>query len=477
MTVGRRILANAAAFGSLEAGTQVANLVIVVLLTRRYGLESLGSYAFAMALGSTLATFVGLGATGFAMRELAREPARARWLLAALGPPQYLLAALLLTAAVAWAEVMQPDQGAATAVMAILCAQCLERFTNFQLAPQMAAERFGRVALLGLAERTLALLAFATLAERGASFAAACLAFPLTSLAALGIAAGWTRRTTPPAAARPATGERIAAVRAALPFLWSVAITTLYQRGGLLVLTAAGGAAAAGTFAAGERLLVPCAMLYGTFATAALPALARLSGDAARLRDLATRCLRLVLLATVGLATVTASVAEPLVQRVWGTSPPGAVDVLRVLAAATALRAMTSLLSVIGQALGAERDVARLRGVALLGFAVLSTPASAHFGALGLAGASGITDLALVLGMLSSLRRTRGLHLAVGGVLRLFAAAALVLPVCAALPAQPLPTAALIAAGVFTAAMFASGCVRPGDVTALGVLLRDRRAA
>ena len=130
MKAERRILGNSALLGMLEGAGQLVNLALVVLLARAYGLEALGAYSFAMALGMVLGTFAGLGATSYATRELAREPARSAELLALLGPPQraaVLAAMVAFTVAALW----WPGAGeSGAAVAAIICtggSHCLQR--------------------------------------------------------------------------------------------------------------------------------------------------------------------------------------------------------------------------------------------------------------------------------------------------------------------------------------------------------------
>lgn len=476
MNTERRILGNSALLGLLEAAGQVVNLAMIVLLARHYGLEALGAYSFAMALGVLLATLAGLGATSYATREMARDPSRAAMLLAALAPPQraaVLGGAALLAAGYAFGAAS--PSGAAIALVA--SGHLVTRLSNLYLAPSMAGERFRPVAWLGLGERVLALALFAALAAAGAGFAAACLALPGASLVALAIARRRARRELRGPWPRASLQASLAAVRASLPFLWTLLIATLYQRGGLLLLTAVGGTTAAGVFAAGERLLVPCAMLYGSFAAAAFPAYSRLAHDAPRLQALATRCLRIVLLPTVALAAMLAILAPQLVSLVWDTPVPGAVPVLRVLAVGVVLRAIAALLSIHCQALGAESRAVRVRGAMLLAFALLALPASALAGAVGLAAAMLVSDLVLVAGLVTVLRRQQRQGPAIGAMARPPAAAALAALLCAQLPPLPLPALAAATAALLTAALLLSGSLRLQDLRFLRDLLRGRSPA
>ncbi|MCP5328914.1 MAG: oligosaccharide flippase family protein [Steroidobacteraceae bacterium] len=476
MTTTGRILGNSALLGALEAAGQLVNLAMVVLLTRRYGLEALGVYSFAMALGVLLATLAGLGATSYATREMARDPARAAALLAALAPPQRLAVLGGIVVLALW-SVSALAPAAAMAIALVASSHLLTRLTNLYLAPSMAGERFQLVAWLGFGERGLALAVFAALAGAGLDFDVACLALPAAALIALLIAHRQARRDLPGPWPRATPAASRTAVRAALPFLWTLLISTFYQRGGLLLLTAIAGTAAAGVFAAGERLLVPCAMLYGSFASAAFPAYSRLAHDAPRLQELATRCLRIVLLSTAALAAMLAVLAPQLVQLVWDLPVPEAVPVLRVLAIDIVLRASIALLSIHCQALGAEARAAHMRTAMLLAFVLLALPASALAGSTGLAVAMLASDLALVAGLWVLLRRQQHQGPTIAILLRPLLAAALAAWACTLLPPLPLPALAATAAGTIAAALLLSGSLRLQDFRLLRDLLRDRSPA
>jgi O-antigen/teichoic acid export membrane protein len=156
---------------------------------------------------------------------------------------------------------------------------------------------------------------------------------------------------------------------------------------------------------------------------------------------------------------------------------PGAVPVLRVLAVGVVLRAIAALLSIHCQALGAESRAVRVRGAMLLAFALLALPASALAGAVGLAAAMLVSDLVLVAGLVTVLRRQQRQGPAIGAMARPPAAAALAALLCAQLPPLPLPALAAATAALLTAALLLSGSLRLQDLRFLRDLLRGRSPA
>ncbi len=476
MTAERRILSNSALLGGLEGIGQALNLAMVVLLTRAYGLSALGAYSFAMALGVALATLATFGSTSYATREIARDGGRAAALLATLGPLQTGAALAGIAALAAWASLSAAVPHG-NAIAAVAASHLISRLGVLYVAPLIAVERFGRAAWLSLLERLLGLGMFVLASSRGADFANATLALPLAALVSAGLACASLRRHRKGWSSSAGAVRTADVLRASMPFLWTAVVATLYQRGGLLLLTAFAGTLAAGTFAAGERLLVPCAMLYGTFAAAAFPAFARLAGEPPRLQELAARCHHISLLVTLGLATLTALLAPPVIEIVWDHPVPGAVPVLRVLALGVVLRSMSALLGAQCLAVGAENEAAKVRVLVLLAFAALAIPATRFAGALGLAVAATLSDLLLVVGLSATLRRRGQRAISFATAARPVAAAATAAAVFAALPAWPMPGQLAAATGLLGVAMFVSGSIRLHDLRFLEALLRGRSPA
>jgi len=474
MTAERRILGNSALLGALEGIGQVLNLAMVVLLARGFGVTALGAYSFAMALGVALSTLASLGATSYAIREIARDHGRAGVLLAAIAPAQASVALAGVATLACWAALSAGDAPQASAIASVAASHLISRLGALYQAPSIATERFGRAAGLNLLERVLALGLFSAASAAGAGFVAATLALPTAAIVAVALSWTWMRRDWAGAWRTHGTIRTVEAVRASLPFLWTAVVSTLYQRGGVLILTAIGGTLAAGTFAAGDRLLVPCAMLYGTFAAAAFPALARLGHEPARLRELAGRCQRISLLVTAGLSALIALIAPELVESVWGHPVPGAVPVLRVLALGAVLRSMAALLAAHCQALGAEAEAARVRVWVLLAFVMLAIPATRFAGALGLAVAAATSDLLLCTGLSACLHRRDQLALSVAILVRPVMAVAVAAAIAYRLPTLPVLGQATMIAALLAATMFASGSVRLHDLKFLLALLRGR---
>jgi PST family polysaccharide transporter len=476
MNAERRILANSALLGGVEVIGQALNLAMVVVLARAYGVSALGAYSFAMALGVVLATLATIGTTGYAIREIARDGSRTVALLATLGPVQAgaVLAGVAVLAA--WAAISSGVPHG-PAIAAVAASHLISRLGALYVAPLAAAEQFGRASWLGLLERVLGLGLFLLASSRGADFAGAAIALPVAALVSASLAWGSFRRHLPRHPPSAGAVRAIDALQASLPFFWTAVVATLYQRGGLLVLTAFAGTLAAGTYAAGERLLVPCAMLYGTFAAAAFPAFARLAGDPERLQEVVARCHRISLLVTLGLASLTALLGPRLVDLVWDHPVPGALTVLRVLALGVVLRSMSALLGAQCQALGAESDVAKVRILGLLGFVAMAIPATLFAGALGLAVATAISDLLLLAGLSAALRQRGHRPVSIAAAARPIAAAAAAAAIFLLLPAWPLPVQMAAAAGLLGVAMFVTGSVRLHDLRFLATLLRGRSPA
>lgn len=101
----RRLMTGVVALGAATVFAQVVGFAVIVVMARRLGAESLGSFSFATSLAGYFAIPATFGVTSLAIREMAREPDRAQetmgeviLLQAVLCVVPYLAAVLLASA-------------------------------------------------------------------------------------------------------------------------------------------------------------------------------------------------------------------------------------------------------------------------------------------------------------------------------------------------------------------------------------------
>jgi len=380
--VERRVLINTAVLGVGEAVGQLANFAFVVVLARRYGVEIFGWYSFAMALGVVLALFVSLGGVGYVTRELARDAVGAQAIFDSLRPLQMASGLIVWLVIVAVATLSDVTPGEMWVIVIVGAYQILLKMTSLYLAPAAARQRPLAVAVVGGGHRVLVAILAGVAILLGLDAPVALLAMPIAALVALLVARAHTDRY---ATTAEATVDRLHVIRASLPFLGTSMLAVIYSRGGLLLLTVMGGETATGLFAAADRLLMPIYMVTAVFATALLPTLATLAAEPERMSELARRCLRLVLLASIPLCALLAIFSSEIVTLVFGPELRAAGTTLSVLAPLPVLRSVTSLWSTQCLAVNEEHRLALAKTQATVVFLVLATTGIGFGGAMGLA--------------------------------------------------------------------------------------------
>jgi O-antigen/teichoic acid export membrane protein len=259
--------------------------------------------------------------------------------------------------------------------------QILLKMTSLYLAPAAARQRPLVVAVVGGGHRVLVAILAGTAILLGLDAPVALLAMPVAALLGLLVAREHADRY---ATTAEAPVGRLRVIRASMPFLGTAILTVFYSRGGLLLLTVMGGEIATGLFAAADRLLMPIYMVTAVFATALLPTLATLAAEPERMNELARRCLRFVLLASIPMCALLAIFSSEIVTLVFGPDLRAAGTTLCVLAPLPVLRSVTALWSTQCLAVNEEHRVvvAKTRSIAV--FVVLATAG------IGLAGATGL---------------------------------------------------------------------------------------
>jgi O-antigen/teichoic acid export membrane protein len=474
MRIERRILLNTAMLGVGEVVGQLANFAFVVLFARRFGVEIFGWYSFAMALGASLAPFVSLGGVTYVTRELAREPACAGALFGALRPVQ-LASGIGVWLAMALIAVASGVDSREMHVIVIVGAyHVLMRMTALYLLPSVARQQLLGTAVVGGGHRVLVALLASVALLLGAGASVALLAMPVAAMLSLIAAWAYARGDIAVSSSSHESIDRIELLRASLPFLGTAVLAAVYTRGGLLLLTGLRGDMATGLYSVADRLLVPIYMVTGTFVAAVFPALARLSAEPARMRELGRRCVRLIMLATIPLATLLAIFAADVTTILFGKQAISAAPVLAMLAPLAVARSVSSLWLAHCAAVGAESRAAIAKGRAVLYSFVLAGLGIIAFGPTGLALATVLTEFYLAW-CLRRILIDYGQYESAWRTLRsVFLAAAAAAVVAALVRAHgPALRAALVVCTIVIVTVMFEG-IRGHDLRFLMAILRDR---
>ncbi|HWG55339.1 MAG TPA: polysaccharide biosynthesis C-terminal domain-containing protein [Gaiellaceae bacterium] len=380
----RVIRGGAARVAAYGASVALAAATSVVLL-RYLGVERFGVFATVGAIIGVVAgaTDAGLGIVG--NRELARAGGADRLrVLNALVALRLLLTPAGTLAAVAFAIVAGYDR---VVVLGILLAGAGVVVLNVHVTlAQLLAVDLRLVVLSGLdlARAALTFAGVAVLAAAGAG---------LLSFFGVGIGVALVLLAiTPfiiPAArnCRPQAGRVMwTLLRTAAPLGLALAMNVVYFRVLVVVTSLVGTATAVGHFGTSFRIIELLAALPYVLLSAALPMLAvDAQEDVGRFVRVGVRLTETALTVGLGLALLTASLAEPVVLLVGGEPYRGAAPVLQIQALALVPLFLATAWTLILVALGSMRALAFANAGALVLVVGVGIPLVAADGARGAA--------------------------------------------------------------------------------------------
>ena len=365
-------------------GTQALMVVFTILLARRLGSAGFGEYAFLAAtifIGNMLTTF---GTDMLLMREIASRGDLSRLTAALL--LQLWLSALFVTLVIFGAPFF-PNQSA-PAVLALriysLALFPLAFYTVFTSALR-GLERMNSYALLSMATIVLQVAVVAFLPAGGlVALAIGLLSIQIfvTVLAglfcSLQIPAFWRAWHFSARAVRTL-------VLASAPIALLALLGMLYQKLSIYMLSAFGGAALTGWFAAALRAVEASKTVHISVFTALYPAMARAESNSAN----TFRLTWIFLLAGAALIALTLSLlAAPLVKLLFGADFAPSTAALRILAWMLVPYTVNTYLTLAFVAAKGERNVAIALSTSLFSLVLLNLWWIPRFGLVGAAWAA-----------------------------------------------------------------------------------------
>lgn len=372
----RRIGLNSFWLLAARLGGQALGLLFTAALARVLGEAGLGQFAFISAvffIGNALTTF---GLDTLLIREVAT--ARADGAGRSASVSQTVSAALLIQLALSAAFVAGlwllaprlPNQTAATLPALRLVALALFplAFATVDSALLRAHERMGLYLVFTLATAAALALGGLALLAGGGGLVAAAAVFVLAQVVGALVAAGLARRALPDFSRRwvwPSPPVLARSIRLGAGLAALMALSLLYQRSGVLLLSLLDGDAAAGAYSAAARVIEALKTLPAAFFGAMFPILA-----AARHQPAAGRAYRRAFAALVVasglLAGLTALLARPILVLLFGPGFEAAAPALRVMVWSLPPTVVAFKLSLDLVVAGRERAAAAVMALTLL---------------------------------------------------------------------------------------------------------------
>ena len=256
----------------------VLNLLLFVLISRRFGPSGAGAYSYGFAIATFGFVIACLGIEEYGLRQYSRldEDHRPAFLGELLGTQSVMVLLAVLGVAV-YLVVTTPDRPTLMLICALGCYQITAAIAPTLFIPAMAQQRMLGPALAELTARTIAFsLAGTAIGLLQAPLAFAVLGYPLAAIVWLGLAIRSVRRNAP----RLRVVRAWPQIRAIFSALGSFALleifAQLFSRVGIISLTLGVGAAAAGVFSTGLRLIEVALMPLSFFGMASYPRLSRM---------------------------------------------------------------------------------------------------------------------------------------------------------------------------------------------------------
>jgi O-antigen/teichoic acid export membrane protein len=253
----KKALSNASVMLFCRVLAEALNLALFVVISRLQGPEGVGVYAYGFALAGFVYAAANLGVEQYGVREYHRaSPAERRSMLSELLGLQLAVAAVAAAALAAYLAATGASASTFAVVYALSLYQFCNAVANTLFVPVYAEQQMWRASLFALLSRGVAFaLASLVLLAGAPDLAVAMLAFP--AMALLYAFNAWRSARQRVGAVRPHVS--VAALRRAALALRSFAavdvLGQLLSRAGVIVLTLALGAHAAGVFATGLKFV------------------------------------------------------------------------------------------------------------------------------------------------------------------------------------------------------------------------------
>lgn len=340
-----KILRNAGWLTGARLVGDMLSFGLFVVLSRYFGPEGIGEFAYGFAIASFVSILVGLGLDDFGVREFARLPVReSRQLLGKLVASQ--LALLMVVAVLVGLFLVATDASPTLAGIIVLLSiqQAFLAIARTFFAPVYAQQAMASPAVMEVGGRAVGMLITLVLVVGfHTSLAVALVGYPIGALLPLAMGAIAGVRRVGGMSLRLSLHEMTRIMRTTWPFSAGEMVYLLYTRADLVLLTWIRGDATAGIYASGLKFYEVSTLPVFFLGFAAYPALSRLYEE--RAERLSSEAGRLFLAASMAsgliawaLVFVVPSVLVPLLGARFAAAGP-VVKLMAVLVVLTAVEA------------------------------------------------------------------------------------------------------------------------------------------
>lgn len=356
-----RVVRNASLLTAATIASRLAMFALGVAMARELGTESYGRYGIALALAVVLVPVADAGLTPYLTREVARDRARGEAVLRPALRAKLALSGAIFAAAALPAWALTSGELLA-AILLVAAAQLLDGVSAFAYGYFRGREWMGHEARLTTAASLVRSLGGIALVLATGALAPALVWIAAVALGQLAWSLARLRAAVDADAAR---GEANVAWRTAATMGLIAILVLVYARADTVLVGWLEGEEAAGLYTAAYTLLLGLQIVPWMLAVALQPVFVRAHAtDAELLRRSWEEGLRAILVVSLPLALAPSLLADDAVDLLFGGAYADAAGALAILAWATPLAALGSVLTGVLRAAGLERSLVLVAGAA-----------------------------------------------------------------------------------------------------------------
>jgi O-antigen/teichoic acid export membrane protein len=262
-----------------QLAADFAAFLFFILLSRRFGPEGVGDYAFGLAVAMVGRTLVSLGVDSFGIREVAtRTTEEALDLVGRILGAQCWLGALYVIGCAGFLIVagVSPSAIAVTGLLTVY--HLSAGFVRSLFLPAFAAQRMAGPALLDSGSRVLAIIGGITVLLLGGDrLTEVLIGFPVCGVLLVALALRQARRELGRIHLDLYPESVFAIAQQAWPFAAGQVVFRLHSRADVLMLSLIAGSAATGIYAAGLKFVEVSMMVVALLGLALYPTLTHLA--------------------------------------------------------------------------------------------------------------------------------------------------------------------------------------------------------
>jgi len=472
---GQRIAGNFGLLTVFKLLSDAFTFGLFVVLSRKFGETGIGSYSFAVGIGSGFAVLADFGLYRLTITDLARRDGDFGQEMASIMAMRLMLTLASILLLGLTALILPIDESGRPILFIVGLHLLLYGIANGLAGVFVARQDMFLSAAVDFAAKALAALAGVGLALAGFSLPAVLWVLPVVTALQIAVSSVLVHRKYNRAQARHHRATIGGLWRKSLPYFLSTAVRYLTIRSDVVLLGFLRNAAAVGVYNVAYRVVFLMMYLPYYASLAVFPVISRLyHRRPGQERELVQTALGWMVLIGVPASVGLALVARPLITLVFGPGFQGAVPVLQMLAWLFFLSCLRNMLATIMTACDQQAARTRLEAlsaiIAVAGHVLLIL----RYGPIGAAVAILAAEAILVVLTILSTRQMLDLRfLSSRLAISLLASAAFVVP---ALLWPGIPMFAVVIAGatIYVAVVLAFPTIRRHELPALASV-RSRR--